>query len=84
MSGGTYDGAWLLDDAVWDGLAERIPGTLLASVPARDVLLVSSLAIPGGRAALAALSERVRGDVDHPLWEGVLVRIGGTWQAHVG
>lgn len=84
VSGGTYDGAWLLDDAVWDGLAERIPGTLLASVPARDVLLVSSLAIPGGRAALAALSERVRGDVDHPLWEGVLVRIGGTWQAHVG
>jgi uncharacterized protein YtpQ (UPF0354 family) len=84
VSGGTYDGAWLLDDAVWEGMSQRIPGTLLASVPARDVLLLSSLAIPGGREALAALSKRAREDVVHPLWEGVLVRIGGTWQAPTG
>lgn len=84
VSGGTYDGAWLLDDALWDRLSERIPGTLLASAPARDVLLLSSLAIPGGRDALASLSGRAREGVDHPLWEGVLVRIGGAWQAPTG
>lgn len=80
VSGGTYDGAWLLDDTLWDTLSARIPGTLLAAVPARDVLLLSSLAIPGGRAALAQLAEAARGDVDHPLWAGVLVRLGGTWR----
>lgn len=81
VSGGTYDGAWLLDDALWETLAGRLPGTLLASVPARDVLLLSSLAIPGGRDALATLTRSARQQVDHPLWDGLLVRIDGAWTA---
>ena len=78
-SGGTYDGAWLLDPTLWERLSEQIPGTLVAAVPARDVLLVSSLSIPGGRGALADLVQRVMGDVDHALWDGLLVRIDGRW-----
>ncbi len=81
VSGGTYDGAWLLDDRLWRALADRIPGVLLASVPARDVLLLSSLAIPGGRDALAALTREVHGDVDHALWSGLMLRSGGAWRA---
>lgn len=81
VSGGTYDGAWLLDDALWSAMSARLPGTLLAAVPARDVLLLSSLAIPGGRDALADLARSARQQVDHPLWDGLLVRIDGAWTA---
>lgn len=81
VSGGTYDGAWLLDDGLWTALADRIPGVLLASVPARDVLLLSSLAIPGGRDALAGLTREVHGDVDHALWSGLMLRSSGAWRA---
>lgn len=77
VSGGTWDAAWLLDDTLWDDLP--IPGELCAAVPARDVLLVSSLAVPGGVAELRALAREVVGEVDHPLWDGVLVRRSGAW-----
>lgn len=80
VSGGTYDGAWLLDPQLWDRFSERMPGAPIASVPSRDVLLVSSLAIPQGRQALASLTVRARQEVDHPLWDGLLVRVDGRWQ----
>ena len=80
VSGGTYDGAWLLDPQVWERLSQQMPGELIAAVPARDVLLVSSLAIPHGRQALAALAIQARQGVDHPLWDGLLVRVDGRWE----
>jgi len=80
VSGGTYDAAWLLDPQLWDRFSERMPGAPVASVPARDVLLVSSLAIPHGRQALASLTVQVRQEVDHPLWDGLLVRVDGRWE----
>jgi hypothetical protein len=76
-SGGTWDAAWLLDDALWDTLP--VPGPHAVAVPARDVLLVTGVGVAGGVEALQALAARVLREVDHPLWDGVLVRDSGRW-----
>lgn len=84
VCGGTYDAAFLLDDALWESISQRIPGTLAAALPARDVLLLTSLSIPGGVAELQRVARRARAEVDHPLWEGVLVRTPAGWAVSPG
>jgi hypothetical protein len=84
VCGGTYDAAFLLDDALWETISLRVPGTLAVALPARDVLLLTSLAIPGGLVELKRVASRARTEVDHPLWDGVLVRTAEGWVVSPG
>ncbi len=59
VAGGTYEASLLVLDEIWDQLAQRLPGRLVACVPARDVCLVTSTQTPGGVASLIAARDRV-------------------------
>jgi uncharacterized protein YtpQ (UPF0354 family) len=70
----------LLADALWDGLAGRVPGELVVGVPARDVVVVTGSLSPVGL-------DRARRAVDRVFLDGaqrllirdLLVRRRGGW-----
>jgi uncharacterized protein YtpQ (UPF0354 family) len=59
LAGGTFEASLLLLDEIWDQFAQRLPGRLVACVPARDVCLVTSTQTPGGVASLLAARDRI-------------------------
>lgn len=79
-AGGNFEATLLLLDALWDQLAEHLPGEPMAVVPARDLLFVTG----SGHAQAAEFLEHVANqeleDPRHALSRCLLVRRGGRWQ----
>jgi hypothetical protein len=61
---------------IWDQLPQRLPGPLLACVPAHDVCLVTSTGTSGGIASLIAARDRVWSSApSRPISTTVLAKI---------
>lgn len=75
------ESAALLVDAVWDDLEPTIPGQLVAAVPARDVVIITSSLTPAGLSDARRAVQRVFfAGVPHLLSRELLVRHQGRWQ----
>jgi uncharacterized protein YtpQ (UPF0354 family) len=80
LAGGNYEASLLLLDEIWEQFAQRLPGRLLACVPARDVCLVSSTETSGGFASLTTARDRVWGSGPaNAISTTVLERDHGKW-----
>jgi uncharacterized protein YtpQ (UPF0354 family) len=80
LAGGNYEASLLLLDEIWDQFAPRLPGRLLACVPARDVCLVTSTETPGGVASLIAARDRVWNSApSHAIAKTLLQREDRNW-----
>ena len=81
---GDLEASLLLVDMLWDQLAPKIPGDLIAAVPTRDTLTVTGTGLDGG---VAVLNYAVREVWDSPrrnwkllLSPSLLIRQGNSWQ----
>jgi uncharacterized protein YtpQ (UPF0354 family) len=79
----SFDGlesSLLLAHALWDGLADRLPGEPVVGVPARDVVIVTgSLSAAGLDQARRAVDRVFFAGGGHLLTRDLLVRRRGTW-----
>ena len=81
---GGLEASLLLVDMLWDQLAPKIPGDLIAAVPSRDTLAVTGTGLEGG---VAVLNHAVRKFWDRPrrdpkllLTPSLLIRQGNSWR----
>jgi hypothetical protein len=75
-----YESSLLLDTAGWAEVAKRQPGTLVASVPAADLLLYKWITKPEQAAAFATITEQAARTAHTPLSATVLKWNGGGWE----
>jgi uncharacterized protein YtpQ (UPF0354 family) len=80
VAGGVFEASLLLVDDLWDALEPIVEGTLVVSVPARDVLLYTGSAVPGGLRSLRAARDHVLAVGDHLVSETLLARVDGRWE----
>jgi uncharacterized protein YtpQ (UPF0354 family) len=80
--GGTFESSLLLIDELWQQLEPTLAGSLVVSVPSRDVVLYTGTGVPGGLEAMIGLRDRVLNGGDHLLTSTLLRREGSTWAAH--
>ncbi|MCW2936436.1 MAG: hypothetical protein JWM19_7398 [Actinomycetia bacterium] len=81
---GDLEASLLLVDMLWDQLASKIPGDLIAAVPARDTLAVTGTGLDGGVAVLNRAARKVwdspGGNRKLLLTPSLLIRQGNSWQ----
>jgi uncharacterized protein YtpQ (UPF0354 family) len=78
-AGGNYEASILLMDSFWDQVHEDVDGDLVATVPARDVLLFTG---SGSASGLKKMKERAMSIVltgDHVISATLLRRTNGVW-----
>jgi hypothetical protein len=75
-----YDAAMLLDDPLWDEMAGKVKGEIIACAPARDFLLVGGLGTQGALEAMAEAARRISAGGDHLISETILMRRQGRWE----
>jgi uncharacterized protein YtpQ (UPF0354 family) len=78
---GDLEASLLLVDHLWEQIGTRLPGDLIAAVPSRDTLVVTSSQEPGGTAALTRAVDAVwRKSEDRLLLtRSLLIRDGKAW-----
>lgn len=81
-AGGTFEASLLLLDALWQQLAEHLPGEPLAAVPSRDLLFVVGSARPNANELIASRARIELAEKRYAISQSVLVRRGGRWLAH--
>lgn len=81
-AGGNMEATLLLHDAMWDQLAEHLPGEPMAVVPARDLLFVSGAGWDGAAEFLTSVANKELQDTRYALSKCLLVRRGGRWQVY--
>jgi uncharacterized protein YtpQ (UPF0354 family) len=79
VAGGVFEASLLLVDDLWDELEPTVEGELVVTVPARDVLLYTGSAVPGGLRSLLAARDRVLQGGDHLVSGTLLTRVDGRW-----
>jgi hypothetical protein len=81
---GDLEASLLLVDMLWDQLAPKIPGDLIAAVPMRDTLAVTGTGLDGGVAvhncAVREVWDRPRRNRKLLLTPSLLIRQGNSWQ----
>jgi|GEM_PF-1639010 len=78
-----YESSLLLDDDFWNKQSATVSGTIVAAIPARDILLFTTTERPNGIASLRAAVARIMQAGDHVISDALLVRRDGGWQAFV-
>lgn len=77
--GGNFESSLILDDAVVRGLAARVQGDLLVSIPSRDTLLFTGSREKNGLAALVHLTQVEFERGHHPISTRLFRRVRSTW-----
>jgi hypothetical protein len=80
-AGGDYVASILLLDRVWEQLADRVDGDIVAAVPSRDVLLFTGARSTDGLVALREKAMEVSKGGDHTITDTLLRRCEGKWIA---
>ncbi|HLK75535.1 MAG TPA: hypothetical protein VKU77_18010 [Streptosporangiaceae bacterium] len=78
---GDLEASLLLVDHLWEQIGTQLPGDLIAAVPSRDTLFITSSQEPGGTAALTRAVDAVwRKSEDRLLLtRSLLIRDGRSW-----
>ena len=80
--GNHLEACLLLIDDIWRNVAGRIPGDIVAAVPSRDVLVLTSSESNDGLALLRDIARRVREQEPvHGLSEFLLTWRNGKWES---
>lgn len=79
LCGGRHEASLLLFDELWEGIAEDIAGEIVASVPARAMLVFTGTAVPGGVERVRAIAEKAVSTGPHPISSTLLRWTGGGW-----
>lgn len=79
-AGGNLEATLLLHPTLWESLAEYLPGSPIAVVPARDLLLVSSSEWEDGRAMLKQEAAREPAEKRYALSTRLFIKRGDTWE----
>ena len=82
-AGGNFEATLLLDDGVWDAVAGMVDGDLIASAPARDIILFCGSA-PESIAALRHCTSHSLEHSDKPLSRCFFKRVAGSWTEYDG
>lgn len=77
--GGTFEATLLLYDALWDSIAQSLPGQAMATVPARDLLYVTGADWDGAHSFLSEMANQDLADPRYALSKRVLIRSEGSW-----
>jgi hypothetical protein len=81
---GDLEASLLLVDMLWEQLAPRIPGDLVAAVPARDTIAVTGTGLDGGVSVLSYAARQIwespRVNRKLLLTPSLMIRRGNTWQ----
>jgi uncharacterized protein YtpQ (UPF0354 family) len=80
VADGNYESSLLLADKLWDSQASVVKGELVASVPARDVLMFTGSGSAEGLQELRQGVEKVQKDSSHLISKTLLVRRAGRWE----
>jgi uncharacterized protein YtpQ (UPF0354 family) len=78
-AGGDYVASLLLLDYVWDQVAKMVSGDMVATVPARDVLLFAGSESSEGVNAMRVKSTEICNSAPHAISDTLIVRLNGTW-----
>jgi uncharacterized protein YtpQ (UPF0354 family) len=82
LAGGNFEASLLLLDDLWTKLSADVSGELVACAPARDMILYTGTATPGGIEDLRELAARVITEGGYSL-SGTLLRWTGLgWEAY--
>lgn len=79
-AGGNLEATLLLHPTLWEALAEYLPGSPIAVVPARDLLLVSSSEWEDGRALLKEAAAKEPMEKRYALSKLLFIKRGDTWE----
>jgi uncharacterized protein YtpQ (UPF0354 family) len=82
IAGGSFEATLLLHDAMWEHLAEHLPGDPMAVVPARDILVVTGSDWSGALEFLTSVANKELPDARYALSKCVLIRREGRWQVY--
>lgn len=77
--GGTYESSLLLVDKLWEKLAGKVKGELVAACPARDLLLFTDGKSPEGLAALRKAVEEAFADGTRTISRKLIRRTAAGW-----
>ena len=78
--GGGFETSLLLFHETWEAIAEEISGDVVACVPARDRVIFTGSAVPGGVERLRAAAEKIMQTHAEPV-SGTLLRwTGDGWE----
>jgi uncharacterized protein YtpQ (UPF0354 family) len=78
---GDLEASLLLHKGIWDYIQEQIGGDVLASVPARNVLLISGT----GRSQVSELKRKTCLALEHeakPISSKLFLRVAGAWKEY--
>lgn len=78
-AGGNYEASTLLLDSFWDQVREDVDGDLVATVPARDVLLFTGSGSAEGLKKMRERAMKIVSTGDHVVSTTLLRRTNGIW-----
>ena len=78
-AGGNYEASILLLDSFWDQVREDVDGDLVATVPARDVLLFTGSGSAEGLREMRERTMKIVSTGDHVISTTLLRRTNGIW-----
>ena len=78
-AGDVYVASVLLMDEVWDQVAGKVDGDLVAVAPARDVLLFTGSESPEGLQAIRSRARDIVTSGHHVISDTLLRRVEGRW-----
>jgi hypothetical protein len=82
LAGGNFEASLLLLDDLWIKLAPDVAGELIACAPARDMILYTGSATPGGIEELRELASRVITEGGYSLSATLLRWTGVGWERY--
>jgi uncharacterized protein YtpQ (UPF0354 family) len=79
---GYYNSGLLAGAADWAGLAKKMKGQLVVSVPNDETVLYTDSAQPGGVAALTAITAKMFGEASRPVSTQLVQWTASGWKAY--
>lgn len=83
-AGGNFEASLLFIDALWDQLAEHLPGRPLVAIPARDLLFAIGSKQPRASQIIREKAQLELADKRLAISQTVLERVDGRWRAFKG
>jgi uncharacterized protein YtpQ (UPF0354 family) len=83
-AGGNFEATLLLPPEIWESVAAMVHGDIVASVPARDVLLFTGDSEGRDIAELRKRTSQMVEKADKPLTRCFFKRVAGSWTEYKG
>ena len=83
-AGGNYEAPLLLLPEIWRSVAQMVCGQIVASVPARDILLVTGDSNPENLADLRRCTSKAIEQAEKPLSRAFIRWNGTRWEEYYG